>query len=58
MQKYSCKICGQEAKHGFTKVHEGVFFKLCQECFEDEAAISLLNEGLKKHYDAKEDNVE
>jgi hypothetical protein len=27
-------------------VHEGMFFKLCKECMEDEEAVRLINEAL------------
>jgi hypothetical protein len=48
MQRYTCVICKGEANTGLSKVHEGMFFKLCAECYEETEVIRLLNESLCK----------
>jgi hypothetical protein len=46
MQKYPCYICRRDSLDGGSLIHEGMFFKLCKECLEDEEAVRLINEGL------------
>ena len=37
-------ICKADAAGGGSMIHEGMFFKLCHDCMEDEEAIRLINE--------------
>lgn len=46
MQKYLCYICRQDSLEGGSLVHEGMFFKLCKDCLEDEENVKLLNETM------------
>ncbi len=48
MQIHYCYICKQDSSGGGSLVHEGMFFKLCKVCLEDEENIRLLNESLTK----------
>lgn len=46
MQHYPCYICRNDSLGGGSLVFEGMFFKLCAECMNDEEAVRLINEGL------------
>lgn len=46
MQQYPCYICKRDSTGGGSLVFEGMFFKLCVECLEDEDVLRLINEGL------------
>jgi len=48
MQRYECFICKNNSYGGSSIVHEGMFFKLCAECYEETEVIRLLNESLCK----------
>ncbi len=54
MQRYPCYICRKDSLEGGSLIHEGMFFKLCPECLNDEEAVRLINEGL---ISAEEDRI-
>lgn len=54
MQRYSCVICKGDAAGGGSLIHEGMFFKLCAQCLEDEEAVRLINEYMMQIEDEDE----
>jgi hypothetical protein len=48
MQLHLCVICKLDSFGGGSLVHEGMFFKLCKDCMEEEENVRLLNEALTK----------
>ncbi len=57
MQKYSCTICKKDSSGGSTMIHEGMFFKVCAECYEEAEILRMLDEHLKKAMETKENDV-
>jgi hypothetical protein len=47
MTQYPCTICKKTTEPGFTKIHEGMFFKLCEECHEEEEILRKTMNELK-----------
>lgn len=56
MTQYYCTICKKPTQPGFTKIHEGMFFKLCEECYEEEEILKMLNEHLVNAMEGEEDD--
>ena len=48
MQRYHCTNCHADAQGGRTVVFQGMFFKICKDCAEDE---DIYNELLKRMMD-------
>lgn len=54
MQRYNCTICHEDSFGGRSVVHEGMFFKVCCNCAEDELLYEELERSLLEMNDAEE----
>lgn len=58
MNQYPCTNCKKDSAGGGSIVFEGMFFKMCPDCLEDEEAIRNINSFWRKIEEEKEEIVE